>query len=46
VGEGQSRGGAALSIQNENQIKLIFSWFLPDLLTSWTILPKSPLINK
>ncbi len=26
--------------------KLVFSWFLPDMLTGWPILPKSSLINQ
>ncbi len=35
-----------LSIQSKNQLKLVFSLFLPDVLTGWTILPKPFLSTK
>ncbi len=47
-GWGQVRGEEALHCQFKAKIdcKLIFSWFLPDVLTSWPILPKSTHINQ
>ncbi len=46
VGVGQRRKGFMLSIQNKNQLITNFCWFLPDLLTGWTILPKPSFINQ
>jgi hypothetical protein len=46
MGAGQRRKGAMLSIQSKNRPKLIFSWFLPDVLTGWTILLKFTPINQ
>jgi hypothetical protein len=42
-GWGQVRGEEALCCQFKAKIdkKLIFSWFLPDVLTGWSILLKS-----
>ncbi len=42
------RGEEALCCQFKAKInqKLNFSWFLPDVLTGWPILPKSSLINQ
>jgi hypothetical protein len=46
VGVGQRRRGFMLSVQQENWLKLVFSWFLPDVLTGWIILPKPSFINQ
>jgi hypothetical protein len=42
------RGEEVLRCQFKAKInqKLVFSWFLPDVLTGWPILPKSSLINQ
>ncbi len=42
------RGEEALCCQFKAEIdqKLVFSWFLPDVLIGWPILPISPLINQ
>ncbi len=45
-GEGQRRRGFMLSIQSKNQLKTCFCWFLPDVLTGWSILPKPSFINR
>jgi hypothetical protein len=46
VGVGQRRRGSMLSIQSKNQLETHFGWFLPDVLTGWTILPKPSFINQ
>ncbi len=45
---GQVREEEALCCQFKAKIdsKLVFSWFLPDVLTGWPILPKSTPINQ
>ncbi len=45
---GQVRGEEALHCHFKAKIdyKLVFSWFLPDMLTGWPILPKSTPINQ
>ncbi len=44
---GERRRGIMLSIQSKNWIKTcFFSWFFPDVLTGWTLLPKSSFINQ
>ncbi len=45
---GQVRGEEALCCRFKAKIdkKLVSSWFLPDVLTGWPILPKSSLINQ
>jgi hypothetical protein len=42
------RGEEALCCQFKAKIdqKLVFSWFLPDMLTGWSILPKSSLMDQ
>jgi hypothetical protein len=46
MGAGQRRRNAVLSIQSKKQLKASFSWFLPDVLNGWPILPKSFFINQ
>ncbi len=45
---GQVRGEEVLCCQFKAKInyKLVFSWFLPDVLTGWPILPKPYFINQ